>query len=171
MSHLLLALATLTLGLPQGTLTFDAPDGWRELSSTSSMRYAEFELPRADGDTEDATMVVYFFGGAGGGIDANLERWLGQMEQPDGRPSRDVATTRTFEAAGLSITHLSVGGTYVAEIRPGAPDRYEKPGFTLEAAVVETPNGPYFVKLVGPARTIDRWSASVTSFLESVRFE
>ena len=76
-----------------------------------------------------------------------------------------------IEASGLPITHLAVGGTYVAEIRPGAPGRYEKPGFKLEAAVVETPNGPYFVKLVGPARTIDRWSASVTSFLESVRYE
>ena len=171
MSNLLLALASVAFGLAQGTLMFDAPDGWRALTPTSSMRVAEFELPRADGDPEDAALTVYSFGGSGGSVEANPQRWLGQMVQPDGRPSRDVATTRTFEAGGLPITHLAVGGTYVAEIRPGAPGRYEKPGFKLEAAVVETPNGPYFVKLVGPARTIDRWSASVTSFLESVRYE
>ncbi len=128
---------------------FDAPDGWRVLTPTSSMRVAEFELLRADGDPEDASLIVYYFGGSGGSVEANLERWLGQMVQPDDRPSRNVATTRTFEAGGLPITHLAVGGTYVAEIRPGAPGRYEKPGFKLEAAVVETPNGPYFVKLVG----------------------
>jgi len=171
MSNPLIAFVAVAIGLTQGTLMFDAPDGWRALTPTSSMRVAEFELLRADGDPEDASLIVYYFGGSGGSVEANLERWLGQMVQPDGRPSRDVATTRMFEAGGLPITHLAVGGTYVAEIRPGAPGRYEKPGFKLEAAVVETPNGPYFVKLVGPARTIDRWSASVTSFLESVRYE
>lgn len=171
MSKLLVAVATVALGLPRGGLTFDAPDGWRALTPTSSMRYAEFELPRADGDAEAASLIVYYFGGSGGGVDANLERWLGQMVQPDGRASRDVAETRTFESGGLPITHLTVGGTYVAEIRPGAPGRYEKPGFTLQAAVVETPDGPYFVKLVGPARTVDRWSATVAAFLDSVGYE
>jgi hypothetical protein len=49
--------------------------------------------------------------------------------------------------------------------------RHEKPGFTLEAAVVETPGGPYFVKVVGPAHTLDRWSASIRDFLQSARYE
>ena len=115
MSNPLIALVAVALGLTQGTLMFDAPDGWRALTPTSSMRVAEFELLRADGDPEDASLIVYYFGGSGGSVEANLERWLGQMVQPDDRPSRDVATTRMFEAGGLPITHLAVGGTYVAE--------------------------------------------------------
>jgi hypothetical protein len=38
------------------------------------MRVAEFALPRADGDTEDAQLVVYYFGGSGG---ASRRIWSG----------------------------------------------------------------------------------------------
>ena len=169
---LVVSLVALTSGVgTQGALTYDAPEGWTSAEPRSTMRVAEFVLPRAEGDREDASLVVYYFGGAGGSVDANLERWLSQMAQPDGRSSRDVARTRTIDSNGLSVTVLEVAGTYVAEVRPGAPERHRKPGFRLLAAVVETPDGPYFVKLTGPEQTVDRWNASVTSFLESFRYQ
>ena len=174
MSKFLMAttLVALVVGAAeQGALTFDTPDGWQRADTRSTMRVAQFVLPRADGDAEDAELIIYFFGGAGGSVEANLDRWLGQMSQPDGRASRDAATTRTFDANGLPTTLLDVTGTYVAEIRPGSPEQYHKPGFRLQAAVVATPGGPYFVKLTGPERTVARWDASVTSFLESFKYE
>ena len=39
------------------------------------------------------------------------------------------------------------------------------------AAVVETPLGPYFFKLVGPDRTVVRWETSFAMMLESIRLE
>ena len=42
-------------------LTFATPDGWRQSPGASSMRVAEFTLPRADGDAEDAQLVVYYY--------------------------------------------------------------------------------------------------------------
>jgi hypothetical protein len=110
---------------------------------------------------------VYFFGGQGGSVQANLDRWLGQMEQPDGRPSKAVATTETLTVNGMKVTVLDVSGKYVAEMAPGSPARYNKPGFRLKAAVVETAGGPYFVKLTGPAKTIGRWNEAFTAFLKS----
>ena len=62
-------------------------------------------------------------------------------------------------------------GTYVAAVRPGAAERLDKPGYRLLAAVVETPLGPYFFKLTGPARTIARWDAAFDSSLRTVRVE
>ena len=171
-SKWLLAVVMVAVSTTQGALRFDAPEGWLVVEPGSSMRYAEFILPQVQGDGEDASLVVYYFGGSGGSVEANLERWLGQVEQPSGQPSREVAKLDTFEAGGgLAVTHLVVGGTYVAEVRPGSPVRHEKPGFTLEAAVVETPGGPYFVKVVGPAHTLDRWSTSIRDFLQSTRYE
>ena len=151
----------------QAQLRFQAPDGWRVETASSEKRVGQFVLPRSDPDGEDAEMVVYFFGGAGGSIEANLARWTGQIEQPDSRDSRMVATTEQFSSNGLDLTTVDLTGTYVAEVRPGCAEYHNKKGYRLIAAVIETPGGPYFVKVTRPADTVKRWESSVRGFLRS----
>ncbi len=165
----LIALSTVTT--LSAALKFDAPAGWVSKPPTSSMRVAEFTLPKTTGDAEDATLGIFFFGGQGGNVDANLERWIGQMTQPDGRPSNQVAKTTKFTSRGLAITLVELSGTYVAEVTPGSSERFNKPGFRLRAAVIETKEGPYFVKLTGPEKTVARWDESFMTFLKSLRVE
>jgi hypothetical protein len=155
----------------QSGLSFTAPKEWTNAPSTSSMRVAQYSLARASGDSEDAELIVYYFGGSGGSVEANLDRWMGQMQQPDGRPSKAVAKTSSLTANGLKITLLDVGGRYVAETMPGSNQRLDKPDFRMKAAVVETPKGPYFVKLTGPAKTVERWSAAFDGFLKSATYK
>ncbi len=163
---LLLSLASTPLA---AALKFDVPAGWVS-KPPSSMRVADFVLPKVTGDTEDAILTLYFFGGQGGSVQANLDRWIGQMSQPDGRASKDVAkTTTTKTASGLDVTVIDLSGTYIAEVTPGSTERLNKPGFRLRAAVVTTPEGPYFVKLVGPAKTVAKWDESFGAFLKSLR--
>jgi len=159
-------------GLAQdGELVFTAPTEWISEPVQSPMRMAQFSLQRADGDVEDAELVVFYFGGSGGTVEANLQRWTNQIVQPNGQTSEEVATTTSFTVNDLPVTLLDVPGTYVATVRPGSGMRYNKPLFRLKAAVVETPSGPYFFKLVGPDRTILAWNEQFTVFLESVRYE
>ena len=155
----------------QPSLQFDAPEEWARQPTSSSTRLAQFELPRIEGDTEDAEMVVFYFGGEGGSLEANLERWTNQMLQPDDRPSADVATTTSFEVSNMLVTILDVPGIFAAEVHPGSKMRYYKRGFRLKAAVVESPVGPFFFKVTGPDRTVTRWDPTFTTLLESVRFE
>ena len=128
------------------------------------MRVAEFTLPRAAGDAEDAQLVVYYFGGSGGSVDANIKRWIAQMQQPDGKPSRARNGNAQGERPGVTL--VDVSGTYVAETAPGA-ERHNKPHFRLRAGVVETPNGPYFIKLTGPEKTVARWDPAFDQFVGS----
>lgn len=153
------------------TLTFSAPAGWKAAGPSSSMRVAQFVLPRAAGDSADAELVVYYFGGSGGTVDANIERWLGQMQQPDGKPSSAVAKRGTRTINGLKVTLVDVGGTYVAEMTPGSAQRHNSPNFRLRAAVIETANGPYFIKLTGPAKTIATSEKSFEAFLSSLKYQ
>ena len=154
------------------TLRFDAPAGWTAKTPSSAMRLADFVLPKAEGDAEDATLTVYFFGAqAGGGVQANLDRWVSQLTQPDGKASKDVAKTSTSKVNDLSLTIIDLSGTYVAEKTPGSTERYNKPGFRLRAAVVEGKGGPYYVKVIGPAATVAKWDSSIQSFLKSLRVE
>ena len=152
-------------------LTFTTPDGWRPSPPGSSMRVAEFTLPRASGDAEDAQLVVYYFGGSGGSVDANMQRWVGQIEQADGKASSAVAKKETRKVNGLALTLVDVSGTYVAEMAPASPRRNNKPHFRLRAGVVETPKGPYFIKLTGPERTIGRWDGAFNQFVGSFKFQ
>jgi hypothetical protein len=152
------------------TFSYAIPPGWQKQPNSSSMRVGEFSLPHADGDAEDAQFVIYYFGGSGGTIDANLQRWIGQMQQPDGKPSSAVAKKETRSVNGLKLTLLDVSGTYVAETAPGATERHNKPNFRLRAGVVETPQGPYFLKLTGPAKTIAKWEKAFDVFVGSLKF-
>lgn len=169
---ILVALASLPArGAAQPSLAFDVPTDWIRVEPTSPMRMAQFQLPRADGDPEDAECIVYYFGGEGGAVEANLERWTNQMLQPDGRSSDEVAMTTSYQVAGLQVTVLDVPGTFAAEVQPGSKMRYYKRGFRLKAAVVQSPDGPFFFKLTGPARTVTRWAQTFTELIDSVRFE
>ena len=136
------------------------------------MRVAQYRLPRAEGDTENGSVVLYYFGqGQGGSTAANIERWVGQMKQADGGPSKTVAKEERFEVNGLKVTTVDVAGTYVAETSPGSGTFENKPGYRLLAAVVETPNGSYFVKLLGPEKTVARWNESFLGFVKSFEFK
>jgi hypothetical protein len=170
MMTLLASVLGLWLSAPGApALKFDAPPGWASKPPASTSRVAEFTLPKAEGDAEDAAVAVFFFPGQGGTVQANLDRWIGQFAQPNGSPSKDAAKTTKLESHGLAITLIDLSGTYVAEISPGSAEHYNKPGFRMRAAVVETSEGPYFIKLTGPARTVTRWDESFIAFLKSVR--
>jgi hypothetical protein len=165
-----LILAT-TATLWAAGLTYSKPADWTVVPTTSSMRVAEFALPRAVGDAMDAELVLYYFGGSGGGVEANIDRWIGQMQQPDGKPSGAVAKRSTRTINGLEVSLVDVSGTYVAEVAPGSAERHNRPGFRLRAAVISTPNGPYFIKLTGPLRTVAVSESAFERFLASLKYQ
>jgi hypothetical protein len=167
-----LVLLLIAPGAPAASLKYTAPAAWTSKPPSSSSRVAEFVLPRADGDKDDASLVVYFFSATGGGsVQANVDRWISQMAQPDGRPSKDVAKTSTMTVNGLRVSDVDVSGTYVAEMSPGAAEHFNYPGWRLRAAVVETPGGAYYIKVTGPAKTVAKWDDAYGAFLKSLKYE
>lgn len=150
-----------------GPIRATVPAEWREQAPASSMRKAQYVLPRAEGDSEDGELAVFYFGlGQGGSVEANIDRWIGQISQPDGSSSKDRAKTSKREVTGLPVTLVDVSGTYSAGMMsPGPP----KAGYRMLAAVVETSEGPWFFKLVGPEKTIAKWAPSFDYFINSFR--
>src|SRR5258708_14212453 len=150
-----------------GTLAFTAQPGWVVEKTTSAMRKAQYKLPHAEKDTEDAALVVYFFSGQGGDVQANLDRWCGQFEQPDGRASTDVLKNSSRTVNGMNVHEAELSGTYVAETAPGSGEHVRKEGWRMLAAILEAKEGPYYAKLVGPAATVAKWEASFKSFVDA----
>ncbi|HYX28585.1 MAG TPA: hypothetical protein VE863_08465 [Pyrinomonadaceae bacterium] len=155
-----------------GELRFKAPDGWTTEKPSSNMRVAQYKLPKSEDDKEDASLVLYYFGeNAGGGTQANIDRWIGQMQQVDGSDSKSKAKTDTMTVNGLKVTTVDVTGIYTAEMAPGSGSFHNDDNYRLRAAVIETPKGNYFVKLAGPAKTVARWDQSYNDYLKSFEFK
>jgi hypothetical protein len=159
-------------GQTSGDLHYKVPDGWVTAQPSSKMRVAQFKLPKADGDNEDAELVLYYFGAnQGGTAEANIDRWISQIQQAEGGASKDKAKTETLTISGMKVTTVDVSGRYTAEMAPGSGKFYDNANYRLRGAVIETPKGNYFLKLVGPAKTVGRWEQSFTDYLKSFEFK
>jgi hypothetical protein len=146
-------------------LRFTVPSSWTRVPATSDMRAAQFRLPAAAGDTEPAEMVLFHFGaGKGGSVKENLDRWYGQLRQPDGVPTEQAAVVTTRTIHGLKVTEVTAPGYYIG-MNPGEPP---KSGWRLLGAVVEGKNGPWFWKAVGPDATVSAAKPSFDKLLESL---
>lgn len=153
-----------------GALQFKTPDGWSSETPPPGMRVAQYQLPAADGDTEPASLIVYYFGaGQGGSVQANLDRWTGQIQQPNGGSSRDKAKTESLTVNGMNVTLLDVSGAYAGGDMGGGAGQ-SKPNFRMRAGVIESPKGAYFIKLVGPEKTIGKWDDAFMAFIKSAEF-
>ncbi len=136
-----------------GGVRFDVPGGWS--ATPKPMRAANFTIPAAAGDSSDGEMAVFYFGpGQGGGVDANIRRWLGQFVKADGSPMAAADAERSEqEVSGMRVTVLDVSGTYLFKPFPMAPRATQMPGYRMLAAIVQGPDAPVFFKLTAPART------------------
>lgn len=155
--------------LALGPFSLALPAGWTEKPITSSMRTAHFVLPGAAAGAE-AELIVYYFGEDGAGsVEDNFDRWLGQFQQPDGKPSKSVAKTEKLKLAGQDAHLVTVAGRYVTTTMPGGGDPIDKADHALIGAIVASPRGPYYFKLVGPKRTVDAQAAKVRAMLGSLK--
>jgi hypothetical protein len=136
-------------------LAFAVPKEWEQGTPTNAMRVAQWVLPGPGGDAE---LVVFRFAGGGGGIEANVARWKGQFQAPEGKTIDDVTTTKTLEAGGLKTTLVDVTGTYVAAVTPGAEQQHDDADQRMIAAIVEGSGDPFYFKALGPRATMDLWA-------------
>jgi len=151
-------------------VSFTASGAWVVVTPSSSSRVAQYRLPPPAGETGDASLVVYYFGSSGAGnVRANLDRWCGQFEQPDGGSSTDAARIEQREINGLEVHTVDLAGTYVAETSPGSGVHRNEPDSRLLAAVVLTEAGPYYIKLIGPALTVGSWKTTYDDLLATLQ--
>jgi hypothetical protein len=146
-------------------LSWTAPAGWKNEGSRP-MRAATYNVPAAPGDADPGECVVYFFGeGQGGGVEANLERWKGQLKGPGGKPVESKTAKR--KVRNLPVTTIDAVGDYTGMGGPMAASRTVKPGYRLLGAIIEGPGGNVFLKFTGPFKTVAANQAKFEQLLNS----
>lgn len=135
-------------------LHWTVPNGWRT-GEPRMMRYATYT-------TDGVECAVFYFGkGQGGSIDENIDRWAGQFEGSP-NPTREVRTVN-----GMRMTRVRIDGTWT---QPGADMKSQgtQPGWRLEGAIVEGPQGMVFFKMTGEAGPVGRATPALESLLASL---
>jgi hypothetical protein len=141
-------------------ITLEAPAGWERREASSGFVLAEFYLPKTEGDERDGRLTVST---AGGDIEANIERWRGQF---GGKP--DEESRRTIEASGLEVTLVDFAGEFEDQRGPFAPAT-KQPDSRMLAAIIPVDDELFFVKAVGPEKTIAAHEEQFVAFVESVK--
>jgi hypothetical protein len=141
-------------------IEWTAPAGWTA-EGARSMRLATYIVPGPDGAGPAQCAVFYFGPGQGGTPEANIDRWLGEFENPRNpqRSSRKVG--------GLEVSIARARGAYQSHGGSGAPPGADDQ--QLIGAIVEGPQGPVFFKLTGPAATVDGAASDFDRMIGSVR--
>src|SRR5881227_3929220 len=73
----------------EGKLALAAPAGWTKKEPASRIVEVEFAIPAAKGDESPGRLTAM---GAGGSVESNIDRWVGQFVGPGGaapKPQRD----------------------------------------------------------------------------------
>ena len=136
-------------------------------SPARPMRAATYAAPAAAGDKEAGEVAVFYFGpGQGGGVQANIDRWIGQFTTKTGAPKTSKSTV-----AGMAVTSIDVSGTYGAAAGPMSPEKIDKPGFRMLGAIVEAPQGAVFFKFTGPAKTVSAHEAAFQAMIKAITKE
>lgn len=150
-------------------IAWTASEHW-EAQGARAMRAATYTIrTNREGTAECA---VYFFGtGQGGGVQANIDRWVNQFEQPDGTPSAGRATSSHSEQSGWPLTRVEVSGTYTAGMGPAGQTQGQEPqaGYKLLGAIIEGPQGAVFFKLTGPDAVVEDSRDEFDALLLSIR--
>lgn len=125
-------------------LTFPRPDGWKWEQPTSSMRKAQLSAPGKDGA---ADVVFFYFGpGGAGGVQANVDRWMGQFQKVRDKKSEK----RTI--GGIDVTFVEAAGTFMSG--PPFGQKVPKEGYALRGAIIGAKGGAIFIKMTGPEKSV-----------------
>jgi hypothetical protein len=143
------------------SVRWTAPSRW-ETKPPSGMRAATYIIPAAAGDSEGGECAVFV--NLGGGVEANVTRWIGQFEKTDGEPKQKKETINE-----LPVTTVDVGGTYKGGGAMTGQPILSKTGYRLLGAIVEGPEGDVFFKLTGPAKTIAAAQDEFQEMLKSIK--
>lgn len=140
--------------LADGALVFTAPAEWKSVEPANRIIEHELAVPAADGKAEGASRLTIM--AAGGSVEANIARWVGQFKGTEGGADRSAAKTEKLDIAGMSATLVDLSGTYVDSPRGPFGPKVERPDYRLVGAIVETKGeGVYFFKLIGPDKTVE----------------
>lgn len=141
---------------------FMVPAGWREVELNPSQQGfidARFEIPEAGEDVGLTLSTV------GGGVEANVQRWNGQFDLPEGVSPK----TESLTVDGIDVTWVELQGTFRGMGGPFAGGSPAKPDWMMIGVAFEGDPQDFYIKLTGPIAAVEDLKSDFRDFVESAR--
>jgi hypothetical protein len=155
-----------------GGLQARTPGDWKAEEATGAFRVYQFRLPKGDGDPQDALLVVFYLGaGPSGSNDANIKRQQNLFIPPPDKTIEDVTKVEKFKVGDVPVTYVDIHGTYKDKKGPMVPDdqAIKRPDYRMLYVIFETAKAPYYLRLVGPAKTVARHKKAFDDWLKAFK--
>jgi len=130
-------------------LAWTAPSNWTP-KALGTMRKGSYAIK---GEGVDADLSIIALPGATGGLEANLNRWRGQVGLAPLSGQEVLAAVEKFEANGLQFTVVDYAGN----------------GSRLIGAIVPYQGNSWFFKLMGPDALVVGQKIAFFGFLHTVK--
>ncbi len=133
------------------------PAGWSHLANGSSMRAATLVVDIAP----DVDISLTILSKNSGGLEANLNRWQGQMGRP-ALSADEIAALPRVPSLGTKAVIVSIDGTYTSMGGKTTENA------TMRGAIIERENDVVFVKATGPASDVAKLRSAFDAFVASL---
>jgi hypothetical protein len=140
-----------------GTLQWDTPPGW-ERRPDQQMRLVTL-APKGSPETE---CYVTILSGAAGGVEANVNRWRGQLGKGPMAPG-EMAGLKALHVLGREAKLVEISGTYTDMRNNKLPDA------ALVGILLPLEDALLSIKMTGPKDVVERETDHFISFCESLR--
>lgn len=140
-------------------LSYDVPDGWTDRGA-SGMRLATLTIDE-DGQSHEVTVIP-----AAGTLEANVSRWLGQLD-PSATPESLLDRTARVLAETQKLPVGEAEATLITLMEETAKDTDE---VILGAMIPLDESASLFVKFKGPAAIARHEQEAFSRFVSSIRW-
>jgi hypothetical protein len=144
------------------------PEGWKEETPSNSMRLAQYKLPKADGEKDDAELAIFKFPGGSGSVDANLKRQVDKFTPLEGKEKVEAKTSK-IKIGELEATYQDVTGNFKKKAFPMAKDFTEVPNYRQLYVIVLTEKGEYYITLLGSSKTVEKHRDTFEKLIKSLK--
>ena len=141
----------------EGGPSWAVPKGWTEVSGGQFL-FAKFTITGAGGAA--AAVNVSTSSGDGGGLPANVNRWLGQIGKPAWSEAEFKNNVKEIEASGVRLSFVEMTG---ADGRTGLPAM-------IIGAMTMRNGSAWFYKLMGEPKLVESQREAFTKFVTEVKY-
>ena len=134
---------------------------WLWEPAKNNMRVMNWIIPAPEGAEAGELVITHFAEAAGNTKQANIDRWSRQFRNADLPVQPDVSEE---SIDGMAMTLVELRGEYL-----GMGGGWHKENYAMIVAMIDSPYGSLFIKLLGPDETVDRAREDYLSMLRGMR--
>jgi hypothetical protein len=153
------------LDLADGKIVAIKPEAWKSVQPKSNMIQYEFRTP-AEGEKSVRITIM----SAGGSIESNIDRWIGQFEGT----KKDDTKVEKKEIESTTLHTVEIAGTFKESMggpfAPGGGKVTKMENYKMLGAILELKDGAkVFIKATGPADLVGDMKENFMKMLEAIK--